>query len=509
MVNSLESFSQIMTVEDSASIPAGSQIIVKKDTTINKPDSSLPVCNYRLDPEILDDNRAIIHFREIVSAADSSIVQPDSFLVEMAQLTAEDDSTEAQYIPAKIISGDNKMVRLEGLLTGNNYLVRLRVMIKGKLSHPGPIVKIAPEFPSPNIEFICPIQIGKAVLIWNFPGFSPEEFKINIWNQSDNISSVIKCPGIERYAIIDDLFPGDTYRIYIQGFSKYNQSDSSKPLIYTFPDEMFEEWAIVTTNDNVYHEMKNDSVDNISDCNAQFLIYQTEVSNAQYLAFCQATGRCFPKEPHFYGRESSIEILLDYPVVNVNWDDAVDYCNWRSIELNTKPYYRTDYPELGNPRGIRLPYCREWELAADCEKGCRYAWGNDHPLKDGSYHCNLRSKPKEADGYSFTSPVKAFGQYVTTNEIYNLNGNVWEWCQNIFEPEESNSDTLLTFIMWKNKSFYRVLKGGCWNSPFSAVDNYIIGFARQEERYSTVGFRPVLPLKYLDSETAKWADINK
>jgi len=122
------------------------------------------------------------------------------------------------------------------------------------------------------------------------------------------------------------------------------------------------------------------------------------------------------------GPGSDIKKRMDFPVVHVSWTDAVAYCEWARL---------------------RLPTEAEWEYAARgglVQK--RYAWGND--LKPGGRHmCNIwqGSFPDEdtgADGYRGTCPVTAYQP--NGYGLYNVAGNVWEWCADWFSPRHQGRD---------------------------------------------------------------------
>lgn len=119
---------------------------------------------------------------------------------------------------------------------------------------------------------------------------------------------------------------------------------------------------------------------------------------------------------HPEGPNSSIEDRMDHPVVHVSWNDAMTYCKWA---------------------GKRLPTEAEWELAARgglSQK--RFPWG-DELTPGGEHRCNIwqgdfPDHNTTEDSFAGTAPVRAFEP--NGYGLYNVSGNVWEWCADWFSP---------------------------------------------------------------------------
>ena len=124
---------------------------------------------------------------------------------------------------------------------------------------------------------------------------------------------------------------------------------------------------------------------------------------------------------HPLGPRSAIDKSTDYdnhPVVHISWDDAIAYCKWA---------------------GKRLPTEAEWEFACrGGEEGKRFIWGDDAP-SDTNIKANLWQgafpyEKKPADKFLLTAPVKAFPP--NGYGLYNMIGNVWEWCGDWYRADE-------------------------------------------------------------------------
>ncbi len=120
---------------------------------------------------------------------------------------------------------------------------------------------------------------------------------------------------------------------------------------------------------------------------------------------------------HPEGPGTNIKKRWSHPVVHVSWADARAYCAWA---------------------GKRLPTEAEWEAAARgglVQK--RYAWG-DELTPGGKHRCNIwqgtfPTLDTAEDGYSGTAPAKSFP--ANGYGLYNMAGNVWEWCHDWFSRD--------------------------------------------------------------------------
>lgn len=184
-----------------------------------------------------------------------------------------------------------------------------------------------------------------------------------------------------------------------------------------------------------------------------FYLDTFEVTNREYAAFVKATGH---RAPYNWARGRVPEGWDAKPVAAVSWDDAAAYARWAHK---------------------RLPTEAEWERAArGVAEGLKYPWGDRNPT---AKEARFGAVDGPFDGGKFAPNY--FG-------LYDMAGNVWEWCADYFEkdyyaraPDRNPQGP--------EKGTYRVLRGGSWADVPKYLTCSYRSWARAPERSPNIGFR--------------------
>jgi len=250
-----------------------------------------------------------------------------------------------------------------------------------------------------------------------------------------------------------------------------------------------------------------------------FYMDRTEVTKATWDAVAQWAGtNGYAFDSTASGNSSNA------PAYAITWYDAVKWCNARSEMEGRLPAYftsasHTTVYRIGqiNPSvdavqwdaGYRLPTEAEWEKAArGGTNGNRFPWsgGNTIAHTQANYFSYWQNgQPFYAYDVSATSgyhPVFASGSaphvspagYFAANGygLYDLAGNVWEWCWDWWSAGYSTNSPG-TDPRGETSGSYRILRGGSWASHADGCRVANRGNGAPDSVLNSVGFRCVLP----------------
>ncbi len=171
-----------------------------------------------------------------------------------------------------------------------------------------------------------------------------------------------------------------------------------------------------------------------------FWLSSTEVTVAAYRRFTSTSRLTESRFNPGWEEENQ-------PIVNVDWQDALAFCEWA---------------------GGRLPSEKEWEYAArGGQDGTIYPWGdaspecNDSP-QGASFQDCIDSGPLPVGTY----PENSFG-------LHDMAGNVWEWCWDPYAGSDS----------------FRALRGGSWQDQANALRASNRRGLDRKSSAETIGFR--------------------
>lgn len=209
------------------------------------------------------------------------------------------------------------------------------------------------------------------------------------------------------------------------------------------------------------------------------------VTNSEFRNFINANPKW--RKTDIYGEQISIEFQdgsylkdwnddtfpegkADHPVTQVSWYAAIAYANWI---------------------GKRLPTEAEWEKAARGGiVGKKYPWGDS--LTDAV----LNSDDTTPIG---NAPANGYG-------LYDISGNVWEWCLDAYDPEYYSVSTAknpfseVAIVPWVVSNFRnikspRVLRGGPWGLDAQGVRVSHRFSSYPMDTFPTFGFRCVMDVE--------------
>jgi len=191
-----------------------------------------------------------------------------------------------------------------------------------------------------------------------------------------------------------------------------------------------------------------------------------EVTNGRYLAFTTATGHRTPEHP----RDKNLTLwrgpivpdaFKDHPVVNVAWSDAAAYCAWA---------------------GRRLPTEAEWERAARGTTGRRFPWGDMEPTRTLANYLN---QWRNGAGLE---PVGSHPQGAGAEGVQDLQGNVWEWVADWYDPSYYENGPIRN-PNGPNEGTRKVIRGSGWESEAPLLRSAHRLSSDPTNRNHSLGFR--------------------
>lgn len=202
-----------------------------------------------------------------------------------------------------------------------------------------------------------------------------------------------------------------------------------------------------------------------------FFMSKYPVTNAQYQVFVDdPDGYCktewWQYSAHAMAwREKNPQPKLarfrgdDRPRENVTWYEAMAFCYWLSAKTGLK---------------ITLPSQQQWQRAVQGDDNRPYPWGK----KFDSSRCNTRES-----GIKMTTPVNRYPDGVGPFGVFDLAGNVWEWCLNAEQSGDAEFDITI--------DAHRAVHGGSFIGVQERAQAGFRFYLSPMYFYATIGFRLV------------------
>jgi formylglycine-generating enzyme required for sulfatase activity len=172
------------------------------------------------------------------------------------------------------------------------------------------------------------------------------------------------------------------------------------------------------------------------------------------------------------------------PVINVNWEDARAYAAWLNGRLGLN----------GRADAYRLPSEAEWEYACRAGTLAPYSCGATISTAQANYDgaatigaatigAGDQGATRQMTAQAGSFPGNAFG-------LHDMHGNVWEWCEDVWNSSYSQPGRLDNGTAWlSGDASRRVVRGGSWKSDAAALRSAFRRGLSPLERGSDIGFR--------------------
>jgi len=162
-----------------------------------------------------------------------------------------------------------------------------------------------------------------------------------------------------------------------------------------------------------------------------------------------------------------------FPVEKVSWYDAQAFCQKLS-EKSGKKY--------------RLPSEAEWEYSCRAGTETKFHFGNALTKNEANISVNIGTGLLKTFTPGFTRTVEV-GNYVANDfGLYDMHGNVWEWCEDSWEDNYGTPRTQKPFV---NSSGKKVLRGGSWYDFPRDCRSASRFISAPDNRRTDIGFRVV------------------
>jgi sulfatase modifying factor 1 len=203
-------------------------------------------------------------------------------------------------------------------------------------------------------------------------------------------------------------------------------------------------------------------------------LHEVTISRGFYLGACEVTQRQWvaimgTNPSHFRGANP------DLPVESVNWYEAQEFV--RRLNARGEGHFR-------------LPTEAEWEYACRADTRSAYAFGDTLSAEDANYDGRY-PLPGGTPGPYRGAPVSVASFRPNAWGLFDMHGNVWEWCEDDFCPYPAGA---ATDPLARCGSGLKVIRGGSWYFNADSARSALRYTHRPQDRGFSLGFRVVREL---------------
>ncbi|MEO1259821.1 MAG: SUMF1/EgtB/PvdO family nonheme iron enzyme [Bacteroidota bacterium] len=225
-----------------------------------------------------------------------------------------------------------------------------------------------------------------------------------------------------------------------------------------------------------------------------FYISRTEITIRQYDLYMKQVDDSIPEaiKKYYNGIIPSGEL----PMIEVSWEDAYDYTNWLNERFDCPLMDKREKVRstLGWAGRYRLPTEAEWEFAA--KEGVHrneadpYIYSGSDNYKEVGL---MRDRRKLGSDEEYIFPEKVMSRDSNLLGLYDMTGNVWEWCYDTYREEFDTSNILVNnpIVLERSEWDNRVLRGSSARSHFINYTNTIKYKRNKKLKEEIYGFRIV------------------
>jgi formylglycine-generating enzyme len=296
--------------------------------------------------------------------------------------------------------------------------------------------------------------------------------------------------GRDTSVVVEKIGVSTTYHWKLSAHDLFGDSSRASGEFVTSPPPPPPEGMVLIHSAGTYFQMGQSGFDSseapihTAGFSYHFWIDTTEVTNGSFTEIMGMTPAAAADK---------------LPVVNISWFDATLYCNARSKSEDKDTAYsyqsRTGVPGQKcvlsgltlrpEADGYRLPTEAEWEYACRIDSLTLFFWGNDN-LAASTYAWTRENSDDTVHAVAAKKPNRL--------GLYDMAGNVWEWCNDWFDPRYYSSAPPLD-PPGPQTGYERVIRGGSWKNSIYFAQAGTRSRMTPQTGTNTLGFRTVLMMK--------------